>query len=107
MIKLTEILKEYTLNTTLNPNVWVNGKIKPKLLKRSFKKMNHFISGLNVKVHLVKKVDGLTVTPVEKVNVNLVVEKRVKNELNTLHVVLHPLNVKLRVKVKNGEKQND
>ena len=36
----------------------------------------------------------------------LVVEKKVKNVLNTLHVVLHLLNVKQKVKVKNGVKPN-
>jgi hypothetical protein len=41
------------------------------------------------------------------VSVNLVVEKKVKNELNTHHVDPHQLNVKLKAKVKNGGKQND
>jgi hypothetical protein len=48
MIKLTEILKEYTLNTTLNPNVWVNGKIKPKLLNALLKVAQKFYKDLDI-----------------------------------------------------------
>jgi len=48
MIKLTEILKEYTLNTTLNPNVWVNGKIKPKLLDALIKIAQTFYKDLDI-----------------------------------------------------------
>ena len=48
MIKLTDILKEYTLNTTLNPNVWVNGKIKPKLLNALIKIAQKFYKDLDI-----------------------------------------------------------
>jgi len=48
MIKLTEILKEYTLNTTLNPNIWVNGKIKPKLLNALLKVAQKFYKDLDI-----------------------------------------------------------
>jgi predicted nucleotidyltransferase len=48
MIKLTEILKEYTLNTTLNPNVWVNEKIKPKLLNTLIKIAQKFYKDLDI-----------------------------------------------------------
>jgi hypothetical protein len=41
-----------------------------------------------------------------KPNANLVVEKKVKNELNTHHVDQHLLDVRKKVKVKLGEKQN-
>jgi len=34
-------------------------------------------------------------------------DKKVKYVRNTLHVVQHHPNVKIPVKVKNGEKQND
>jgi hypothetical protein len=40
------------------------------------------------------------------VNVNLVVEKKVKTELNTHHVAPHQPNVKPRVKVKSGGRPN-
>jgi hypothetical protein len=43
----------------------------------------------------------------EKVDINLVVEKKVKNGLNTHHVALHQLDVKRKAKVKLGVKQND
>jgi hypothetical protein len=42
-----------------------------------------------------------------KLNVNLVVEKKVKVVLNTLLADLPLLVVKIKVKVKHGEKQND
>jgi predicted nucleotidyltransferase len=48
MIKLTEILKEYTLNTTLNPNVWINGRIKPKLLNALLKIAQKFYKDLDI-----------------------------------------------------------
>jgi hypothetical protein len=43
----------------------------------------------------------------EKVDINLVVGKKVKNELNILLVDLLLLDVKRKVKVKLGAKQND
>jgi hypothetical protein len=41
-----------------------------------------------------------------KPNVNLVVEKKVKNELSIHHVDQHLLDVNKKVKEKLGEKQN-
>ena len=56
----------------------------------------------NVEAHQVKKVDGWIAIHAEMVNVNLVVRKKVKNELNILHVAQHQLNSKnKKVKVKN------
>jgi len=52
MIKLTEILQEYTLNTTLNPNVWVNGKIRPKLLNALLKIAQKFYKDLDITIPL-------------------------------------------------------
>jgi hypothetical protein len=42
-----------------------------------------------------------------KEDINLVVEKKEKHVQNILHVVLLPQNVKIKVKEKLGEKQND
>jgi hypothetical protein len=56
----------------------------------------------------VKKEDGLTVTHLmEKVDIKPVVEKKVKIDQNILLVDLHLLDVKEKVKVKLGVKQND
>jgi predicted nucleotidyltransferase len=48
MIKLIELLNEYTLNDTLNPKVWDNGKIKPKLLSALIKIAKKFYQDLKI-----------------------------------------------------------
>ena len=48
MMKLIELLNEYTLNDTLNPKVWDNGKIKPKLLNALIKIAKKFYQDLKI-----------------------------------------------------------
>jgi hypothetical protein len=52
MIKLIELLNEYTLNDTLNPKIWDNGKIKPKLLNALIKIAKKFHQDLNINAPL-------------------------------------------------------
>ena len=52
MIKLIELLNEYTLNDTLNPKIWDNDKIKPKLLNALIKIAKKFYQDLNIEAPL-------------------------------------------------------
>ena len=69
------------------------------------RKSKVFMDGLHVKVERVNQKDGLIVIPVVMVNVNLVVERKVKAVLNILLVDLHHLLVNLKVKVNPGERK--
>jgi len=52
MIKLIELLSEYTLNDTLNPKIWENGQIKPKLLKALLKIAKKFYQDIDTQAPL-------------------------------------------------------
>jgi len=52
MIKLIELLNEYTLNDTLNPKIWDNEEIKPKLLNALIKIAKKFYQDLNIEAPL-------------------------------------------------------
>jgi len=52
MIKLIELLSEYTLNDTLNPKIWENGRIKPKLLKALLKIAKKFYQDIDTQAPL-------------------------------------------------------
>jgi len=52
MIKLIELLSEYTLNDTLNPKIWENGQIKPKLLNALIKIAKKFYQDVDIQAPL-------------------------------------------------------